>query len=273
MKKYVVTSVLAVFALLSFVFAKESSATFTSGCKDCPTVTWSTSRKVCPSGYQYWGNNWCYKHNNHWVQATTETFGPITFKYEKSSDPNHCHRPTASSLNVPSWAIDDFNDDNSEWRDSYSISCPATATPTATATNRPTSTPTATATSVATNNPTATPVETEAPCDDCNEPTATPDPTVAPIEAPFVSPSCSADQHLDAAGKNCVSFGVPGAPTPPPAVGGSVLGASTMSGGQVLGTSTMAGTGAMEDALFNSIFTLGSLLTSFGIMKNGKRKA
>ena len=53
--------------------------------------------------------------------------------------------------------------------------------------------------------------------------------------------------------------------------GGDVLGASTIRG-QVLGTSTMAKTGAVEDALFNSIFTLGSLLTSFGIMKNGKKK-
>ncbi len=50
--------------------------------------------------------------------------------------------------------------------------------------------------------------------------------------------------------------------------GAEVLGVST---GQVLGVSTMAGAGAVEDAIFNSIFTLGSLLTSFGIMKNGKK--
>lgn len=95
------------------------------------------------------------------------------------------------------------------------------------------------------------------------EPTPTPTPTSVPV--------CTGDQHLDAVGKNCVSFGIPGAPTPPPAVGGTqVLGAST-SRGQVLGASTMAKTGVVEDAIFNSIFTLGSLLTSFGIIKNSAK--
>ncbi len=81
--------------------------------------------------------------------------------------------------------------------------------------------------------------------------------------------------HFDNDRKNCLQFSVPGAPTPPPAIGGAqVLGASTINGGgKVLGTSTMAKTGAVEDAIFNSIFTLGSLLTSFGIMKNGKKRA
>ena len=90
---------------------------------------------------------------------------------------------------------------------------------------------------------------------------ATPTPTATPTETPS-TPSCASDQHLDASGRNCVSFSNPGP-------GDSGIGGPA---GQVLGTSTMAGTGAVEDALFNSMFALGSLLTSFGIMKNGKKR-
>lgn len=38
----------------------------------------------------------------------------------------------------------------------------------------------------------------------------------APAETP-APPSCGADEHLDASGTKCVKWGVPGAPTPPPA--------------------------------------------------------
>lgn len=79
--------------------------------------------------------------------------------------------------------------------------------------------------------------------------------------------------HFDNDGKNCLQFSVPGVEQPNNSnsgIGGAqVLGTSTT--GQVLGVSTMAGTGAVEDAIFNSMFAFGSLLTSFGIMKNGKK--
>lgn len=109
------------------------------------------------------------------------------------------------------------------------------------------------------------------------EATSTPGPTATPEVTPDpdvcknidgIQTSLPEGSHIDASGKNCVWFGVPGVPE---SIGGTnVLGVSTT--GQVLGASTMAGTGAVEDALFNSIFTLGSFLTSFGIMKNGKKK-
>ncbi|HLP86266.1 MAG TPA: peptidoglycan-binding protein [Candidatus Paceibacterota bacterium] len=61
----------------------------------------------CPSGYTYkekeGNNNDCYK--------VIETF-TTTIKYEKSSDPNKCHRPTKNSVipSIPSWVNDsDFN--------------------------------------------------------------------------------------------------------------------------------------------------------------------
>jgi hypothetical protein len=131
-------------------------------------------------------------------------------------------------------------------------------------TSSATSTPVSTATPVPTVAPTPTPTDNN--CDGECDPTATPVATETPT-----SPVCTGDQHLDAAGKNCVSFGVPGVDNPNGGTGGAVLGASTIRG-QVLGASTMAGTGIVEDSIFNSIFALGSVLTSFGIIKSAKRK-
>lgn len=44
-------------------------------------------------------------------------------------------------------------------------------------------------------------------------------------------------------------------------------------GSQVLGASTMAGTGALEDDIYYSLFILGALLISTGIMRNAQAKA
>jgi hypothetical protein len=114
--------------------------------------------------------------------------------------------------------------------------------------------------------------------------TSSPTPTSTPIgtATPSVDVCANIDgiqtslpdntYHFDLTGKNCLQFSVPGIQQNPSDSGaGAVLGAST-TGGQVLGTSTMANAGAVEDALFNSMFTIGSLLTSFGIMRNGKKK-
>lgn len=65
-------------------------------------------------------------------------------------------------------------------------------------------------------------------------------------------------QHLDASGLNCVNFELGGAPTPPPAEEIST---------EVLGASSMAGTGVVEENIFNLVFTVGSLLSAFGIRK------
>lgn len=151
-----------------------------------------------------------------------------------------------------------------------------TATPTGTwqPTYSPTSQPTVTPTATATTTATATATPTDNPCEGECEPTSTPEATATPngdvcANIDGIQTSLPDNTyHFDLTGKNCLQFDVPGVPTPSDP--GQVLGAST---GKVLGASTMAGTGAVEDALFNSIFTLGSLLTSFGIMKNGKKKA
>lgn len=103
-------------------------------------------------------------------------------------------------------------------------------------------------------------------CDPEARPTASPTPTPTPTPAPFVPPTCTGDQHLDASGRNCVSFGVPGVESPTGGTGGQVLGTST-TGGQVLGTSTMAATGVAQDTLFSLVFILGCLFTSAGVRK------
>jgi hypothetical protein len=106
--------------------------------KVCPSIQFSASHQVvdvaahkehrhCVS--ETWGRCWAWGEwsdgNVHGgglkesrdIPATykTETFGPISVQYgEKSSDENHCHRPTGKSLNVPSWAISEFNTLNRE---------------------------------------------------------------------------------------------------------------------------------------------------------------
>lgn len=194
-----------------------------------------------------------------------------------------------STYTIEAYLYDDSsNPDNNDLRDTdtwtFTIqACPSpTSTPTgtpratSTATSQPSNSPTSTPTTVPSWTPTSTPfatftpVPTDSPCDgDCNEPTSTPIATETPngdvcANIDGIQTSVPEGKHLDASGKNCVEFGVPGVPQTTD---------SSIGGGQVLGTSTMAATGAVSDALFNSIFTLGSLLTSFGIMKNGKKKS
>ena len=58
----------------------------------------------CPDGYS---NN--PGHDNCRKQTeTTETFTVNVPYGEKSSDQNHCHKPTPESLNIPSWARGDY---------------------------------------------------------------------------------------------------------------------------------------------------------------------
>lgn len=121
--------------------------------------------------------------------------------------------------------------------------------PTQSATIEPSNSPTST--------PSATPTDEQTPV-----PTSTPDNDLCQ-NIDGIQISIPEGKHLDNAGKNCLEFSVPGvSETNDPAV--------TIA--QVLGASTMANTGVFEDTFFNSIFILGSFLTSFGIMKNGKRK-
>ncbi len=101
----------------------------------------------------------------------------------------------------------------------------------------------------------------------CTYETSTPTPVPTPEPTPLV---CGGDTHPDAAGKNCVSYQLGGAPAPSSSTTTTtaVLGASTNQ--QVLGTSTMAKTGSFEENLYLAIIALGGILTFKGI-KNFKK--
>lgn len=73
---------------------------------------------------------------------------------------------------------------------------------------------------------------------------------------PFVTPNCTGDSHLDASGKNCVSF----------QLGGPSQSSGT-SGGQVLGASTMAATGSFAETFYQAIMGLGGIFTVKGLKK------
>jgi hypothetical protein len=89
-----------------------------------------------PAHWGNWETGKCPSHSSgtcaeEYVPPVThtETFGPITFKYDKSCDPNKCHRPTGSSLGVPSWAMSDFNAQNPEWLNQIDVNCRPVADP------------------------------------------------------------------------------------------------------------------------------------------------
>lgn len=75
---------------------------------DYVSPTWIPDTYKCPDGYS---NNPGHDNCRLWIPTTyrTEVF-TVTFDYTKwDQDPHKCHCPTASSLDVPSWARSEFN--------------------------------------------------------------------------------------------------------------------------------------------------------------------
>lgn len=91
---------------------------------ECPTYKFETSRLVCPRGWNLDGE-WCYKNDQDPVEAKKETFEAEVQYGIKSEDDNHCHRPTAESLDIPSWARSTFNREFKEILDREVVECPA----------------------------------------------------------------------------------------------------------------------------------------------------
>lgn len=238
----------------------------------CPTVTWSGTTQ-CPDGYSHSSSQhsgYCYKGNNpDWPSdyKIKNTFGPITFTYDKSQDPNKCHLPTGSSLGVPSWAEHDYNDDNPEWKNSVDVNChqvPAdTQNQTVACDNAPVTQcpPTVTPTVTPTETPTPTPTVTPTPTPGCEgedcitpTPTATPTPTQAPSNN---NGGGSGDGQSDNLG--CSTHDCSGNQTAQSSTTQAVLGAST--GPQVLGLSTTSG----EESVIPQLLQLFGALTSGGL--------
>jgi hypothetical protein len=196
----------------------------------------STYKDGCPDGYSLHSNQ-CRK----WVDTTyTTTTHSVNVQYDKSSDPNKCHRPSDSTLmetyGMNSDAKNHFKDDNPEHLDAVPVA------------------------------PEGYYLNDEGQC--------LPNPVIADDgdvchNIDGVQYTIPEGQHLDATGQNCVNFSGSGpAPRNDEGVGGAVLGAST---GQVLGASTMAGTGAFDETLYSAIMSIGATLSAFGL--KGLKKA
>lgn len=245
------------FGILSVVFgfiASNVFATPTSG--DNITICHATDSQSNPYTNPTVDPNSILKNNGHdshdgvvwYLGIADHSWGDII-------PPFHYDYTQGQTQHVGDYPGKNWNTDGQVfWNRNCAL--PATPTPTATPTHRcspkptpspsPTATPTATATATATATPTPTPTPTATPT---NTPTPTPTPTATPTATPGLTEA--------------------GPPHDPGTGGGEVLGAST---GQVLGASTMAGTGIAVDNIFYSIFTLGTALSSLGIMKNGKKQ-
>ncbi|MDY0097455.1 MAG: hypothetical protein RBS01_03850, partial [Candidatus Dojkabacteria bacterium] len=102
--------------------------------KGCPTVVFETERYVCPPGsYDKESTRhpgYCYKGNNpDWPQdykpmVVDKTFGPINVQYgTRSQDPNKCHRPNVHQLEIPNWAIGDYNTELDEHLPFIDVNC------------------------------------------------------------------------------------------------------------------------------------------------------
>lgn len=283
-KNYIVVSVLASLFFIWF-FATNLLASSSDKVTIChatdsqsnPYITNQPNKSGDVSGHD--------DHNGVvWYQGIADhAWGDIIppFEYQKCTDKKDKSDSVCETKNYPGKNWNTAG--QAIWNNNCNlVSSPtptSTPTPTATATSTATSTATATATATTTSTSTATP--TPEPCDDedCDRPTETPTATATATSTAIsnndVCPNIDGIQlslpdeyHFDNDGKNCLKFELGGAPQPPAVGGSNVLGVSTS---QVLGASTMAGTGAVEDSIFYSMFSLGSLLSSFGIMKNGKK--
>jgi len=86
----------------------------------CPAIVFTASHQICPVDDGAYTSTDSTKdckrkfgsgRDQHFLYAdtVTETFGPITVQYQKSQDPNHCHKPTGPSQGVPNWADGYYN--------------------------------------------------------------------------------------------------------------------------------------------------------------------
>lgn len=138
-----ITVLLAVFGFLILFGAKTSKATYSSCTYDCPVVHFEWSTKVCPADYPNKSQRhegYCYKGNSpDWpkdykIMDTQNHSADVA--YDKSQDPNKCHRPSDSTLQnvygMDNDARSAFKQQNSEWKDSIKRCATPTPTPTPT---------------------------------------------------------------------------------------------------------------------------------------------
>lgn len=103
----------------------------------CPTIHFEWKRIIfedCPSGYKVVGkdNDKCEKKSSHYKNEVIDrkkyekTFS-ADVKYNKSNDPNKCHRPSDETLKnyykMDHDARKTFKDENFEWKYSVEVNC------------------------------------------------------------------------------------------------------------------------------------------------------
>ena len=112
MKGKLLLGLVITLALLVITFVAVWACTKPSQ-PQCPPGTievmpavWTEGECSCPTDLVFNGWYWQGWHLRYFT---------VTFDYGKSNDPNKCHRPTASSLNIPSSLRNEFNREFDEW--------------------------------------------------------------------------------------------------------------------------------------------------------------
>ena len=82
---------------------------------------WVETTYKCPAGYE---NNPGHDNCRKWIPEVSHTENySKTFTYEKSSDPNKCHKPTPDTLEIPTWARPDYGSRVPEWQFAIETNC------------------------------------------------------------------------------------------------------------------------------------------------------
>lgn len=110
------------------VFAtQQQEEPVNDGCDhSCPVVHYEWTEKSCPAGYSPWIGDWCEKNGQQFdLKPMVVTNHSADVAYEKSNDPNKCHRPSDATLKdvygMSNSAKNDFKDEHPQFMDSIDV--------------------------------------------------------------------------------------------------------------------------------------------------------
>lgn len=95
---------------------------------ECPVVHFEWTTEECPAGYSPWIGDWCEKNGHQFdLKKMVVTEHSADVAYEKSQDPNKCHRPSDNDLKdqygMDNEAKNDFKEENPQWKGSIKVNC------------------------------------------------------------------------------------------------------------------------------------------------------
>lgn len=94
----------------------------------CPVIHFEWRTEECLPGYSPWLGDWCEKNGHQFdLKPKVVTLHNADVEYEKSQDPNKCHRPSDATL-MQEYGMDhdakqDFKADNPEWKHAIETDC------------------------------------------------------------------------------------------------------------------------------------------------------